>query len=159
VLAAAVQLGGISVRLCATVDPATGATDGPYVIVNGEEWTLEPLGPWWRRWLRSRMGGGCNAQHNRGSTRMTGPFHMKAQVAAQGLDSPRRGLGFWTLAHAGHPNRLCSGARWSRRHVGTSSGAFSDLNAVFRRMNAVTDAVAPQALTPFLQDDSAVVQP
>ena len=28
-------------HLCATVDPATGATDGPYVVVDGEEWTLE----------------------------------------------------------------------------------------------------------------------
>jgi hypothetical protein len=31
----------ISARLCATIDPATGATDGPYLLVNGEEWTLE----------------------------------------------------------------------------------------------------------------------
>jgi hypothetical protein len=27
-------------RLCASVDPDTGATDGPYVIVNDDEWTL-----------------------------------------------------------------------------------------------------------------------
>ena len=31
----------VTARLCATVDPATEATDGPYVIVDGEEWTLE----------------------------------------------------------------------------------------------------------------------
>jgi hypothetical protein len=28
-------------RLCATIDPDTGATDGPYVIVESDEWTLD----------------------------------------------------------------------------------------------------------------------
>jgi hypothetical protein len=28
-------------RLCATVDPETGAVDGPYVVVDSDEWTLD----------------------------------------------------------------------------------------------------------------------
>ncbi len=31
----------VTVRLCATIDPASGATDGPYVIVDSDEWTPE----------------------------------------------------------------------------------------------------------------------
>jgi hypothetical protein len=31
----------VTARLCASVDPDTGATDGPYVIVDADEWTLD----------------------------------------------------------------------------------------------------------------------
>ena len=31
----------ITARLCVTVDPVTGATDGPYVVVDSDEWTIE----------------------------------------------------------------------------------------------------------------------
>jgi len=31
----------VAARLCATVDPDTGEVDGPYVLVESEEWTLE----------------------------------------------------------------------------------------------------------------------
>jgi hypothetical protein len=33
--------GTVTAILCATIDPATGATDGPYLHVDGEEWTLD----------------------------------------------------------------------------------------------------------------------
>ncbi len=29
----------VTALLCATVDPSTGVTDGPYLLVDGEEWT------------------------------------------------------------------------------------------------------------------------
>lgn len=29
------------VRLCATIDPATGLQDGPYVLLGGDEYTLD----------------------------------------------------------------------------------------------------------------------
>ena len=32
---------GVTAHLCATVDPDTGDTDGPYVLVESEEWTLD----------------------------------------------------------------------------------------------------------------------
>ena len=32
---------GVTAQLCATIDPHTGATDGPYVLVESAEWTLE----------------------------------------------------------------------------------------------------------------------
>lgn len=32
---------GVIARLCATVDPDTGAVDGPYVVVDSDEWTLD----------------------------------------------------------------------------------------------------------------------
>jgi len=32
---------GVTAHLCATVDPDTGDTDGPYILVDSEEWTLE----------------------------------------------------------------------------------------------------------------------
>ena len=31
----------VTARLCASVDPGSGATDGPYVIVDADEWTLD----------------------------------------------------------------------------------------------------------------------
>ena len=31
---------GTSLRLCTTIDPTTQQTDGPYVLVGGEEYTL-----------------------------------------------------------------------------------------------------------------------
>jgi hypothetical protein len=31
---------GVTAHLCATVDPDTGDTDGPYILVDSEEWTL-----------------------------------------------------------------------------------------------------------------------
>lgn len=30
----------VTARLCISVDPETGDTDGPYVIVDADEWTL-----------------------------------------------------------------------------------------------------------------------
>ena len=32
---------GVTAQLCVTVDPVSGKTDGPYVLVGSEEWTLE----------------------------------------------------------------------------------------------------------------------
>jgi hypothetical protein len=31
---------GVSLRLCTTIDPATQQTEGPYVLVGGEEYSL-----------------------------------------------------------------------------------------------------------------------
>jgi hypothetical protein len=31
----------VTAHLCATVDPYTGDTDGPYILVDSEEFTLE----------------------------------------------------------------------------------------------------------------------
>lgn len=31
---------GVSLRLCTTIDPVTEQTDGPYVLLGGEEYTL-----------------------------------------------------------------------------------------------------------------------
>ena len=31
----------IIARLCVTIDPKTGAADGPYVVVDSDEWTIE----------------------------------------------------------------------------------------------------------------------
>jgi hypothetical protein len=32
---------GVTAHLCATVDPNTGQTDGPYILVESQEWTLD----------------------------------------------------------------------------------------------------------------------
>ena len=32
---------GVTAYLCATIDPYTGATDGPYILVESEEWSLD----------------------------------------------------------------------------------------------------------------------
>ncbi len=31
----------LTARLCCSVDPGTGAVDGPYIIVGSDEWTVE----------------------------------------------------------------------------------------------------------------------
>jgi len=31
----------VTARLCVTIDPETGAADGPYVVVDSDEWTIE----------------------------------------------------------------------------------------------------------------------
>lgn len=31
----------VTAILCATIDPDTGATDGPYLLVDSQEWTLD----------------------------------------------------------------------------------------------------------------------
>ena len=32
---------GVTAHLCATIDPKSGRLNGPYVVVGGEEWTLQ----------------------------------------------------------------------------------------------------------------------
>lgn len=32
---------GVAAHLCITIDPYTGATDGPYILADSEEWTLD----------------------------------------------------------------------------------------------------------------------